>query len=134
MNFVIGTMTGLPEYRNGGLLMDTGLLVLKKEQMKRGLDAYTANSKLSGQPSVEVVPMFTPDDDVVVEWRAATVGLLDVVRSEFNKKLKLGGSGALSLAQILEGGTWKAGREIAEIQRPNTRGPPIGLLSDGTVF
>jgi Protein of unknown function (DUF1688) len=40
----------------------------------------------------------------------------------------------LSLAQILEAGTWKAGRELAEVSRPNTKEPPIGLLgSDGTV-
>ena len=40
----------------------------------------------------------------------------------------------LILAQILEAGTWKAGRELAEVSRPNTKEPPIGLLaSDGTV-
>lgn len=40
----------------------------------------------------------------------------------------------LSLAQVLEAGTWKAGRELAEVSRPNTKEPPIGLLgSDGTV-
>jgi len=40
----------------------------------------------------------------------------------------------LTLAQILEAGTWKAGRELAEVSRPNTKEPPIGLLaSDGTV-
>ena len=41
----------------------------------------------------------------------------------------------LTLAQVLEAGTWKAGRELAEVSRPNTKEPPIGLLaSDGTVF
>ena len=41
----------------------------------------------------------------------------------------------LTLAQILEAGTWKAGRELAEVSRPNTKEPPIGLLaSDGTVL
>src|SRR5690606_11296529 len=55
-------MTGLPEYRNGGLLIDLGLMTLKEPQMKRGIEAYHQNSKKAGQPSVEVVPMFTPDD------------------------------------------------------------------------
>ncbi len=31
-------------------------------------------------------------------------------------------------------GTWKAGREIAAKLRPDTKGPPIEVISDGTVF
>lgn len=40
----------------------------------------------------------------------------------------------LSLAQILEGATWKGGREIAKEKRPETGGPPIEIESDGTLF
>ena len=40
----------------------------------------------------------------------------------------------LTLAQVLEGATWKGGREIAKIKRPETGGPPIEIESDGTVF
>lgn len=40
----------------------------------------------------------------------------------------------LSLAQILEGATWKGGREIAKQKRPETGGPPIEIESDGTLF
>jgi len=127
-------LTGLPEYRNGGLFIDTGLLTLKAPQMKRGLDAYYANSKKEGQPSVEVVPMFSADDDVIVEWRALTVQFLDRLLPEVNRQLGLSGPHALSLAQMLEAGTWKGGRELAEVSRPNTREPPIMILSDGTVF
>jgi hypothetical protein len=127
-------LTGLAEYRNGGLLMDMGLLVLRSEDAKKGLATYQQNAQVAGQPNTEVVPMFTPDDDVIVEWRAATVGLLDELLPLVNKSLGLQGSKKLNLAQMLEAGTWKGGRELAEIQRPITRGPPIGLLSDGTVF
>lgn len=100
-------LTGLPEYRNGGLLIDTGLLTLKPNQTKRGIDRYNENAKKAGQPNMEVVPMFTPDDDVIVEWRAATLGFLDLLLEEVNKKLGLGDSDGLKLAQMLEAGTWK---------------------------
>ncbi|KAF3941104.1 hypothetical protein ABW19_dt0207403 [Dactylella cylindrospora] len=127
-------LTGLPEYRNGGLFIDTGLITLKPQQMKRGLEAYHANSKKEGQPNVEVVPMFSADDDVIVEWRALTVQFLDMLLPEVNRLLGLQGPESLSLAQMLEAGTWKGGRELAEVSRPNTREPPIMILSDGTVF
>ena len=127
-------MTGLPEYRNGGLLVDTGLLTLKQDDMKRGLDQYQMNATRQGQPNYEVVPLFTTDDDVIVEWRALTVGFLDMLLEEVNTLLDLHGRDRLSLAQMLEAGTWKGGREIAEVSRPNTKEPPIMILSDGTVF
>ncbi|KAF2448639.1 DUF1688-domain-containing protein [Karstenula rhodostoma CBS 690.94] len=127
-------LTGLPEYRNGGLFIDTGLLTLKPEDVKRGLAQYQRNAQNKGQPSMEVVPLFTADDDVIVEWRAVTVGLLDELLVEVNSLLGLSGSNKLSLAQMLEAGSWKGGREIAEVSRPNTKEPPIMILSDGTVF
>jgi hypothetical protein len=40
----------------------------------------------------------------------------------------------LTLAQVLEAATWKGGREIAKLKRPETGGPPIEIESDGTVF
>ncbi|KAI9838441.1 MAG: hypothetical protein M1838_004607 [Thelocarpon superellum] len=127
-------LTGLPEYRNGGLLIDTGLLTLKPADAARGLTAYTANARKSGQPNVEVVPLFTADDDVIVEWRALTVAFLDELLVEVNKGLGLEMGEGLSLAQMLEAGTWKGGRELAEVSRPNTKEPPIMTLSDGTIF
>jgi hypothetical protein len=102
-------MTGLPEYRNGGLLIDTGLLTLKPEDAKRGLNQYHVNAMKEGQPNVEVVPLFTAEDDVIVEWRALTVGFLDELLVEVNSLLGLRGSDKLSLAQMLEAGTWKVG-------------------------
>lgn len=117
-------LTGLPEYRNGGLLLDFGLLSLKKEVLERGLQA---SKELGTDPSV---PTYKPDDDVIVEWRCCTVGLLDYLLPLVNRELDAN----LELPQLIEAGSWKAGREIAAKKRPDTKGPPIALDSDGTVF
>ncbi|RUP33936.1 hypothetical protein BC936DRAFT_138551 [Jimgerdemannia flammicorona] len=126
-------LTGLPEYRNGGLLIDTGLLVLKKSDYERGIANYKENAQKNGQSGVEVVPMFESSDPVIVEWRALTVIYLDVVADHVRSALKVNKK-QMSLAQVLEGGTWMAGRELAEISRPNTKEPPIVIKSDGTLF
>lgn len=68
---------------------------------------YKENAMVKGQPSVEVVPLFETGDDVVVEWRAVTVGFLDDLLVEVNGILGLTGEGKLTLAQMLEAGTWK---------------------------
>lgn len=117
-------LTGLPEYRNGGLFVDMGVLTLRPEVLARGL-----------QNSGQELPEFDPSEDVIVEWRALTVALLDLVHVLVNKKLR--GEGAtveLSLAQVLEAGTWKAGRVLAAERRPDTRSSPILIISDGTLF
>lgn len=100
-------MTGLPEYRNGGLFIDTGLLVLNKQDYDRGIQQYKDHAEKTKMRMMEVIPMFTPDDDVVVEWRAVTVGFLDLLLEEVNDKLGLFGSEKLSLPQMLEAGSWK---------------------------
>ncbi|KAJ5182574.1 DUF1688-domain-containing protein [Penicillium capsulatum] len=128
-------LTGLPEYRNGGLLIDMGLLSLKPAELERGIAAFRENAQIKGQPNMEVVPLFSTDDGVIVEWRAVTVGFLDELLDEVNTQLGLTGSeDQLNLAQMLEAGSWKGGREIAEVSRPNTKEPPIMIRSDGTVF
>ncbi|KJZ74513.1 hypothetical protein HIM_06109 [Hirsutella minnesotensis 3608] len=128
-------LTGLPEYRNGGLFVDMGVLTLKAEDLDRGLQNYNDYCRRTDTKGVEVAPMFEPGDDVVVEWRGATVGLLDKLCVEVNKFLKADLAGnELTLPQLLEAGSWKGGREIAEIHRPNTKEPPILIESDGTVF
>ena len=70
--------------------------------------------------------------ELVVEWRALTVGLLDRLAEQVRARLGLD-QAALPLAKVLEGGTWSAGRRIAREKRPDG-GPPIRLASDGTVF
>jgi hypothetical protein len=73
-----------------------------------------------------------PDSELIVEWRALTVALLDVLAEEIREKL--GKSEAeLPLASILEGGTWAAGRKIAAEKRDGGA-PPLNIVSDGTVF
>lgn len=126
-------LTGLPEYRNGGLFIDLGVLTLKLPDKERGEERFKALADAGGQSS-EVVPTFDASDDVIVEWRAMTICLLDRVHKDVNRALGLNGANELTLPQVLEAGTWKAGREIAEVQRPNTRGSPTGIVSDGTVF
>ena len=101
-------MTGLPEYRNGGLLVDTGLLTLKKEDVVRGLATYRKVTPT--HKAIEVVPTFEPSDDVIVEWRACTVGFLDELLAAVNKGLGLEGKNQLTLAQMLEAGTWKVSK------------------------
>ena len=106
-----GALTGLPEYRNGGLLLDTGVLVPRH-------DAVTG-------------AVHRPGDEVIVEWRALTVALLDRVADVVRERL--GKTAAeLPLANILEGGTWAAGRKLAAELRGGA--PPIQIESDGTVF
>ena len=112
-------LTGLPEYRNGGLLIDTGLLTLKEHDARRGLAAYRDNAMLKGQPNMEVVPLFATDDDVVVEWRAVTVGFLDDLLVEVNGILGLSGSSKLTLPQMLEAGSWKVHPLVAVIVLSN---------------
>lgn len=105
-------LTGLPEYRNGGLFLDMGVLRLKDEA-----DASRVHDV--GSP-------------LVVEWRALTVALLDIVAQRMRARLGLDAA-ALPLAKVLEGGTWAAGRRIARERRAEG-GPPLTIASDGTVF
>ena len=112
-------LTGLPEYRNGGLFVDTGLLTLKPHEMERGLKNFRENGTLKGQNNMEVVPLFDVSDSVIVEWRAATVGLLDDLLGDVNRSLGLQGPDKLSLAQMLEAGSWKVC--ILKYPRTSTR-------------
>ncbi len=105
-------LTGLAEYRNGGLFLDTGVLEAKRPEL------------LSETQAV--------DGEAVVEWRALTVALLDELARHVRAQLGIGRD-SLPLAKLLQGGTWSAGRRLAA-QRRAHGGPPIRLASDGTVF
>jgi Protein of unknown function (DUF1688) len=107
----LDALTGLPEYRNGGLLLDTGVLRLRDP-------AVTAQSWAVG-------------DELVVEWRALTVALLDELAVLVRAALGTDGR-RMPLACVLEGGTWAAGRALA--QRLRDGRPPLNVISDGTVF
>lgn len=115
------SLTALPEYRNGGLFVDLGVLSLKEDTLKRGLEASGSS-----------LPLFNAGDDVIVEWRAMTLVLIDNLYSRVLARM---GSGVrLSMAQLLEAGTWKSGREVAASRRPKTKSSPILIESDGTLF
>ena len=105
-------LTGLPEYRNGGLLVDAGALRPKQRAL--------------------LEKPFQPGDEPIVEWRALTVALLDRIADHVRGHLGLD-AGRLPLVKVLEAGTWFAGRALAAERRPGG-GPPIAVLSDGTVF
>lgn len=105
-------MTGLAEYRNGGLLLDSGLITLKDESLK----------DLAHKPNSELI----------IEWRALTVALLDKIGDIVREKLEFT-ENEFPLAKVLEGGTWWAGRRLASEARADST-PPLKLASDGTVF
>jgi hypothetical protein len=106
-------LTGLAEYRNGGLMLDSGLISLR-------------------DPS-DAAREWKPENDLIIEWRALTIHLLDLIGDEVRKAL--GKTPAdFPLAKVLEGGTWWAGRFLAQEKRPADGGPPLKIISDGTVF
>lgn len=114
--------TGLPEYRNGGLFVDLGVLKLKEEALKAGLAA-----------SQKALPSYEATSDVIVEWRAMTVALLDKLHELIGAHFASQGV-TLSMPQMLEAGSWKAGRELAAKFRPETKSSPILIEGDGTLF
>jgi hypothetical protein len=108
----LDALTGLPEYRNGGLLVDLGLLVPRDPKL--------------------LTEAWSPGSEPIVEWRALTVALLDKVAVRIREMLGRSAE-ELPLAKVLQGGTWSAGRRIAAEKRPGGS-PPIRIESDGTVF
>jgi hypothetical protein len=108
----VDALTALPEYRNGGLLLDAGVIVPRDEQFARHA--------------------VRPGDAWTIEWRALTVSLLDELAPRVRSLLGLD-EAAFPLARLLEGGTWAAGRAIAAERREGAL-PPVVVASDGTLF
>ena len=105
-------LTGLAEYRNGGLFVDLGVLGLR--EASESLASHQVDSAL------------------VVEWRALTVALLDRLAEDVRARLNCAPQ-SLPLASLLEGGSWAAGRAVA-LGRRADGSSPIRVISDGTVF
>lgn len=105
-------LTGLAEYRNGGLFVDAGVLVMKRDEMKHLV--YDIGS------------------EAVVEWRALTIVLIDKTAEQMRKKLNRTAS-QFPLAKVLQAGTWQVGRVLARENRPDAS-PPLNVHLDGTVF
>lgn len=108
----IDGLTGLAEYRNGGLFMDGGVLVLKDP----------AQQHLSQDVS----------RPLIVGWRSLTIALLDRIAPMVRDRLGVA-EADFPLARVLEGGTWATGRILAK-ERRDDGGPPLNIVSDGTVF
>jgi Protein of unknown function (DUF1688) len=108
----IDGLSGLSEYRNGGLFLDCGVIEPRDPGLLcRALD---------------------PFGEAVVEWRALTVALLDLLAERVRGRLGLAAD-EFPLAKVLEGGSWAAGREVAAERRPGGP-PPLLVASDGTLF
>jgi len=107
----IEKLTGLPEYRNGGLFLDSGVLSLKDP--------------------THLKQEHLPSSELIIEWRALTVILLDQLGNLIRTRQKMS-EAELPLVKILEGGTWWAGRSLAAQMRGGK--PPLNIQSDGTVF
>jgi len=105
-------LTSLAEYRNGGLLIDFGVLIPKCNEI--------------------IENTHKPSDEVIVEWRALTVSLMDILAKKLRETFDLN-QDTLPMVNILEGGTWAAGRAIAFAKRPDGS-PPIKIFSDASVF
>jgi Protein of unknown function (DUF1688) len=108
----IDGLTGLAEYRNGGLFVDAGVLSLRDPA-----DAMREHE-------VEA--------PLVVEWRALTVALLDELADKVRSRLHLDAA-SFPISRLLQGGTWAAGRSLAGRLRADGA-PPIRIISDGSVF
>jgi hypothetical protein len=105
-------LTGLAEYRNGGLFLDLGVVEPR--------DPSLTSRNL------------VPQEEAVVEWRALTVALLDRLAGKVRDALGKPAA-EFPLACVLEGGSWEAGRAAALARRPDGR-PPLTIVSDGTLF
>jgi len=105
-------LTALPEYRNGGLLIDLG--VIRPRQPIDPTRRHEVSSEL------------------VVEWRALTVALMEPLVDLVRGKLGLGTD--FTMPHMLQGGTWSAGRKIARELRPPEGPSPLPVIADGTVF
>jgi hypothetical protein len=105
-------LTALPEYRNGGLLLDLGVI--------------RPHAPIDSGVKLDVASEF------IVEWRALTVALMDSLLDLVRKELRVGAS--FTMPHMLQGGTWAAGRKIARQLRPPDGPSPIPVAADGTVF
>merc|ERR1711991_1237922 len=100
-------LTALPEYRNGGMIIDMEIVELKDKNLLK------INHSLNS--------------DIIIEWRCLTIVIIDMLKKKINKKMNKD----FHLGQILEGGTWSLGRELSLKRRGL---PPLLILSNGTIM
>ena len=105
-------LTGLAEFRNGGLMVDGGVLVPK--------DPAAFGKK------------WRPDDEFIIEWRALTIALLDDIRPLVADYLGIK-LDRFPLAKMMQGGSWHTGGNLALKKRPDGSAPFM-IARDGIVF
>lgn len=104
-------LTGLPDARNGGLMLDCGVIVPRA--------------------AADLERTWAPGDEFVVEWRALTLALLDELAPRVRQLLGVD-EARLPMSALMEGGTWHTGGELAAERRDDS--PPLRVTGEGTVF
>ena len=103
----VGALTGLAEYRNGGLFVDMGVLV------PRDAAAFSRT--------------YTVSDPFVVGWRSATVALLDEIAPLVAAQLGLAAA-EFPLAAGARGRYLGRGPPASRARSAPTAGPPFSDL------
>jgi hypothetical protein len=88
------------------------------------MESHDSHRAVSSFPSLKILFLTKRPCALLNRDRVA-----DLIRGQLNLT-----ENELTLPQVLEAATWRGGREIAKIKRPETGGPPIEIDSDGTVF
>ena len=105
----VDALTALPDARNAGLLIDAGVIVPRDPRL--------------------LARTWKPQDELVIEWRAMTVLLLDELAVLVRQRLSLSAE-QLPMPCFMEGGSDAAGLEWAKSLRPDGT-PAVRLESDG---
>jgi hypothetical protein len=103
-------LTALPDLDNGGLLIDTGVILLKDQELA------TRQWKAS--------------DEIVIEWRALTLHFIEKLARRLNERKRVKGD-PLTLEAVMHAGTRPAGRELAQELR---QGRPALMVDADTLF
>ena len=106
-------LTALPEYRNGGLLIDLGVICPRQPiDLRRPHKVSVGDRRRMARADRDA-------DGPIARRRCGT---------------NSGSITTFTLPQMLQGGTWSAGRKIALTLRPPGGPSPLPILADGTVF
>lgn len=105
----VEALTALPDARNAGLLIDAGVIVPRDPRL--------------------LARTWKPQDELVIEWRAMAVVLLDELAVLVRQRLGLTAE-QLPMPCFMEGGSAAAGAEWARSLRPDGT-PPVRVEGDG---
>ena len=109
----------------GSVPVTTSIIPAKSESLFLKLISEQLSSIISG---INIISTFIPKE---LENKTAKI-LIEKIKEGINEYYKNDGI-KLTMSQVLQGGTWAAGRVIAQ-ERRKTSKPPLTIRSDGTVF